>query len=629
ALLRDKRLLLVLDNFEHVLEAAPLLSGLFAAAPGLTALATSRAPLRLRGEREFAIAPLGLPAGGASQIDAALASDAVRLFEARASDVQADFAIDAVNAGAVADICRELDGLPLAIELAAARIKLLPPGALLNRLRPRLPLLTGGPRDAPPRQRDLSTTIAWSYDLLSAEEQRLFRRLAVFVGGCTLEAAEAVADRAGDLGLDVVDGIAALLDDSLLRNGGGSHAVNEEWLRYGMLLTIREYALERLRESGEFPAAQQALEAFLLAFAGEAERGLQGPDQARWLDRLDAEHDNLRAALGDAAQRGDGEFVLRLGVRLWRFWLMRGYPAEGRSWLERALAGGAAAPPNLRAQARQGLGHLAVDLGAYAEAERQFSASLALCREANDRPGLAESLSGLAVVALNRPQNREQYAAAQTLLEEALAIRRDLGLDVVDGIAALLDDSLLRNGGGSHAANEEWLRYGMLLTIREYALERLRESGEFPAAQQALEAFLLAFAGEAEQGLQGPDQARWLDRLDAEHDNLRAALGDAAQRGDGEFVLRLAVRLWRFWLMRGYPAEGRAWLERALAAGAAAPPNLRAQARQGLGHLAVDLGAYAEAERQFSASLALCREANDRPGLAESLSGLAVVALNR
>jgi tetratricopeptide (TPR) repeat protein len=145
------------------------------------------------------------------------------------------------------------------------------------------------------------------------------------------------------------------------------------------------------------------------------------------LDRLDAEHDNLRAALGDAAQRGDGEFVLRLAVRLWRFWLMRGYPAEGRAWLERALAAGAAAPPNLRAQARQGLGHLAVDLGAYAEAERQFSASLALCREADDRPGLAESLSGLAVVALNRPQNREQYAAAQTLLEEALAIRRDLG----------------------------------------------------------------------------------------------------------------------------------------------------------------------------------------------------------
>jgi tetratricopeptide (TPR) repeat protein len=190
-----------------------------------------------------------------------------------------------------------------------------------------------------------------------------------------------------------------------------------------MLLTIREFALERLQAAGEFAAMQQGFQAFLLAFAEQADHRLQGPDQARWLDRLDHEHDNFGAALGDAAQHGDLGFVLRLAVRLWRLWLMRGYQSEGRAWLERALAEGDAAPASERALARQALGHLAFDLGNYGEAHDQFSASLTLCREAGDRPGLAESLSGLGVVALNRLQ----YTEAQSLLDEALAIRRDLG----------------------------------------------------------------------------------------------------------------------------------------------------------------------------------------------------------
>jgi predicted ATPase/DNA-binding XRE family transcriptional regulator len=423
AAMRDKRVLLVLDNFEHLLDASPGVGELLVRAPGVTALATSRSPLRLRGEREFAVAPLALPAGGASStLEETLASDAVRLFIARARDAKADFAIDGETAPIVADVCRDLDGLPLAIELAAARIKLLPPRALRSRLRPRLSLLTGGPRDAPQRHRSLRDTIMWSHDLLSPAEQRLFRRLGLFVGGCTLEAADAVANRHGDLGVDLIDGIGALLDDSLV-TGAADGAANDETPRYGMLLTIREFALDRLQASGEFAEVQQALQAFLLDFAEQAEAGLQGPDQARWLDLLDREHDNFRAALGDAAQRGDFGFVLRLAVRLWRFWLMRGYQSEGRGWLERGLSEGEAAPAIVRALARQALAHLAVDLGNYSEAHDQFGLSLALCREAGEPSCVAESLSGLGIVALNRLH----YADAQSLLEEALALRRDLG----------------------------------------------------------------------------------------------------------------------------------------------------------------------------------------------------------
>ncbi len=496
--LSDQRLLLVLDNFEHVVEAAPLLSQLFAAAPGLAALATSRAPLRLRGEREFAVAPLGLPAEDAeSDLDAMLASDAVRLFIARARDVGADFASDRVTMVTVADTCRELDGLPLAIELAAARTKMLTPSALLSRLQPRLPLLTGGPRDAPPRHRALRSTIAWSYDLLSPEEQRLFRRLSAFSGGWTLESADAVANRDGDLGLDIVDGIAGLIDDSLVTGGGVDADASDESLRYGMLQTIREFALEALRASGEFARVQEALQAFLLGFAEEAERELQGPDQARWLNRLDDEHDNLRAALGDAAQRGDREFILRLSVRLWRFWQMRGYPGEGRAWLERALAEDAGVPASLRALARQGLGHLAVDLGNYNVAERQFSVSLALCREADDRRGIAESLSGLAVVELNRPHNHEQFGAAQTLLEEALAIRRELGDSTGVAQTSYLLGIVARERGDFVAAGElfneslaTWRAQGNLGRIGQslVGLGMVRRyQGDAPAARTLIE----------------------------------------------------------------------------------------------------------------------------------------------
>jgi predicted ATPase/class 3 adenylate cyclase len=302
AYLRDKRLLLLLDNVEHLLDAAPLLADLLAASPALAVLATSRAPLRLAGEREVAVPPLPLPAAGRPPAREELGEcAAVRLFVDRAQAVRADFRLTDENAAAVAEICRRLDGLPLALALAAARARLFAPPALLARLARPLALLTGGARDLPARQQTLRATIDWSYGLLGAGEQRLFARLAVFAGGCTLEAAEAVCDGAGDLGADVLEGLEALVAQSLLRwePGAGDEA------RVAMLETLREYAAERLAASGEAAAAGRAHAAHYLALAEAAERELAGPRQAAALARLEAEHDNLRAALaGSAAGTG-------------------------------------------------------------------------------------------------------------------------------------------------------------------------------------------------------------------------------------------------------------------------------------------------------------------------------------
>ncbi|MDQ2910557.1 MAG: adenylate/guanylate cyclase domain-containing protein [Actinomycetota bacterium] len=276
--LADKRLLLVVDNCEHLLEAAPLLSELLAAAPELTVLATSRERLHLSGENDFPLAPL-------------VADEAVELFAARAKAATPSFALDG-NRADVAEICRRLDGLPLAVELAAARVKLLSTAKLLERLEQRLPLLVGGARDAPERQRTLRATIEWSYELLEPEEQELFARLAVFAGGCTLEAAEGV----GQADLETVS---SLVDKSLLRQSGD---------RFWMLETIREYALERLEQSGEAEEQRRRHSKFFLGLGHQAHEGLRGVDEARWLEVLEAEHDNLRAVLS----RSDGDLQLEL-----------------------------------------------------------------------------------------------------------------------------------------------------------------------------------------------------------------------------------------------------------------------------------------------------------------------------
>jgi predicted ATPase len=419
--LRGKRLLLVLDNFEHLLEAAPSLSGLLAACPHLKALVTSRAVLHLSGEHDFTVPPLAFPETAAvPALEQLLEYEAVRLFVERAQAAQADFGLTSQNAPAVAEICRRLDGLPLAIELAAARIRHLPPLALSARLERRLPLLADGPLDLPARQRTLRATITWSYELLAPGEQLLFRRLGVFAGGCTLDAA-AVCAGTGGLPLDILDGLGALLDKSLLRredSPGGEP-------RFQMLETVREYALEQLEASGEAELLRRRHALYFLAFAEQADQGLRTAAQTEWLVRLQAEQDNLRAALtwgrAQATTRAgatDGEYWLRLAGALSWFWHMRGHVGEGRAWLEAALAMGGEAPAAVRANALIGAAIMAERQGDYAQAVVALEEGLALHRQVGNQRGAALALGYLGIVA----RYQGDYDRSETLLEESAGL---------------------------------------------------------------------------------------------------------------------------------------------------------------------------------------------------------------
>jgi predicted ATPase/DNA-binding XRE family transcriptional regulator len=431
----DRRLLLVLDNLEHLSAAAPLAAKLLAAAPALAILVTSRARLRLRGEREFPVAPLAAPEANAADLPLAemLGTAAVRLFVDRAAEVRSGFALTDEIAAPVAEICRRLDGLPLAIELAAARIKVLPPRALLDRLDQRLPLLSGGARDLPLRQQTMRDAIAWSHDVLTAEEQAMFRRLAIFTGGFTLEAAEAVGSRESKVGRttegttsdfrlstsgSVLDLVASLVDQSLLR---ASESASGE-PRYGMLETIREYGLEQLRASGETGAIQRAFAAYALDLVERAEPELTGPAQAEWLDRLEIEHDNIRAALDYSVKESGGTTAARLVGALWRFWWLRGYLSEGRAFAEAAMdqGGGDAAE---RAKVLYAAGSFAQEQGDYEPAVPVLEAGLAAARAAGDREIAALCLNELGFVA----RDQGDYARATGFHEQALALHRAAG----------------------------------------------------------------------------------------------------------------------------------------------------------------------------------------------------------
>ena len=418
--LRDQRLLLVLDNFEQVLGAAGQVAELLAASPGLKVLVTSRAALHLRSEHEFPVPPLGLPElSRLPDLEALSATPAVTLFVERARAVKPDLMLSHDNARAVAEICTRLDGLPLAIELAAARSKILPPGAMLARLQKRLDLLTGNGADLPARHRTLREAIGWSYDLLDTGEQALFRRLAPFVDGCTLEAVEAVCN-AGDLDMNVVDGVASLVDKSLLRQGESTDGEP----RFCMLDTIREYALERLLASDEAEVIRRQHADFFLALAEQAEPELLGARQAAWLDRLQREHGNLRAVLGWSIEDGEVETGLRLAGALRRFWSADGYLNEQRELLARLLAlPEASAPTAGRAKTLIGAARLAYVQGDYAEAGCLSEQSRMIATALGDRALVAESITQLGHVA----RARGDYAAAQALYRESLAIERELG----------------------------------------------------------------------------------------------------------------------------------------------------------------------------------------------------------
>ena len=435
----DRSVLMLLDNFERLLPASPLLVDLLAACPMLTILVTSREALRLRGEQAFPVPPLTMPACSLpSAIEDAVSlasqSEAVRLFVDRARSARPSFQLDGSNVEAVAGICVRIDGLPLAVELAAARISHLTPALLQARLEHCLPLLTGGGHDLPVRQRSLRDAIVWSYDLLSQPEQQLFRRLGVFAGGFTLDAAEAVCDGGmsregrGASGArstlaprpSTLDVVGSLVEKSLVLQVVAADAEP----RYTMLETIREFALQMLAAAGEETAFRRRHRDWCLALVAEADRHQKDAYQGRWLDRLDVEHNNLRAGLTWCVARRDLSDGLRLGAALWWFWYIRGHVVEGRDWYRRLFElDQNEVASRERAEALFGAGQLAMEQGDYEEAAQRGEKSLEIGRQLRllECVGLAHQLLGTIA------RCRGDYPAARTQLQASLAVRQEVG----------------------------------------------------------------------------------------------------------------------------------------------------------------------------------------------------------
>jgi predicted ATPase len=447
AYLRPRRLLLALDNFEQVMAAAPLLADLLSAAAGLVVLVTSRTVLRLRGEHELPIPPLPVPPVGVAPDPAALLGyPSVGLFTERAHAADPRFELTVGNAPAVAEICRRLDGLPLAIELAAARVKLLPPQALASRLGERFSLLTGGARDLPERQRTLRNTLDWSFGLLSAREQELFARLGVFAGSFGLPAAEAVG------GGPVVDALGGLVDCSLVRaqTGGGEP-------RFALLETIREYALERLREGGDWAGAHDRHAGYFAGMAEPGDADLAGPGQLAWLDRLETDHGNLLAAMSWLVESGPLERAVRLFLVTWRFWWLRGHVTEFIGLTDQMVAGSADLPSYEHALALTGAGFVLLANGDEVLARQVFEQSLPVYRQVSEKLGVLQHAGVLAVLGNLAAIRRDQAVACQ-LLDQGRARLQEVQEDGLTGYdrlqylltAALVDDFLGQVRLGQH-----------------------------------------------------------------------------------------------------------------------------------------------------------------------------------
>jgi predicted ATPase len=421
----------VLDNFEQVVGAAPLLAGLLGAAPGVVVLVTSRVVLRLSSEHEFPVPPLPVPPAGSSPDPEQLQRYAsVSLFVERARAAAPGFELTGGNTEAVAEICRRLDGLPLAIELAAARVRLLPPQALLPRLGQQLSLLTGGARDLPERQQTLKNTLDWSYGLLSASEQALFARLGVFAVPFSLPAAEAVGADSPDPGQakgPVLETLGSLVDSSLVRadTRGGEP-------RFALLETIREYALERLAAGGDWVQAHDRHAGYFLALAEPAAAEFAGPGQLAWLDRLEAEHDDLLAAMSWLVDQGPPEQALRLFSATWRFWWLRGHAAEFARLGEQIVASSERLPPHQQAIALSAAGFILISKGDQAKAETLFEQNLPLYRQVSDKLGLVLTATVLGVLGYLAALRRD-YPRATDRLGQSRALLREVCDDDLTG----------------------------------------------------------------------------------------------------------------------------------------------------------------------------------------------------
>ncbi|MCA1701967.1 MAG: hypothetical protein LC808_01320, partial [Actinobacteria bacterium] len=434
--LSSKEMLLIADNLEQVIDAAADISTLLTGAPQLKVLATSREALRVTGERVVSLSPLALPdPDDHTTLEDIARSPAVALFIERARAVKAGFSLTPDNAADVAAICRRLDGLPLAIELAAARVNLLSPSSLLSRLDRGLKVLSSGRRDASQRQRTLRAAIAWSYDLLSPDEQSLFCRLGVFAGGFSLEAAEQVCDR-GDLDTDVLDGVASLVDKSLVRTVEGHDD------RFSMLETIREFAQENLDESREADDIRRAHAEFFRALAEEAEPHLIGPYQKLWLDRIEQEHDNLRTAL-DWAVTTDETLAVGLGADLSRFWYIRGHLTEGRGWLQGILESSRGQTSRDILRVTSMLAGLAFSQGDLDAAQSAAERGISLAQDLDDDDSLMRCRETLALCEVEQGRLAEARQHLEQNLEHSRALRDQRGIAITTGNLSFLS---LRKG---------------------------------------------------------------------------------------------------------------------------------------------------------------------------------------
>ncbi len=473
--------LLMLDSFEHLLAAVPFVAELLGFGAPLKVLVTSREPLHLYEEHEVPVVPLPRPdLSSTTSLDTLARNAAVALFVERATASKPDFKLTSENARTIAEICNRLDGLPLAVELAAARVKTLPPSAMLGRMESRLQILTGGARDLPARQQTLRGAIAWSHDLLGEPEQRLFRRLSVFVGGCTFEAAEAVSDARQDLGIDVLDGIDSLVNKSLVQL---SEQPDGE-ARIQMMETIREFARERLIDGGEEPLVRKAHAAYYLVLAEEAAPALQGPDQALWVERLDRDRDNIRTALDWLLTSRNAAWGMRLATALARYWEIRELFVEGRRWLTPLLALPGAQPRTAaRAKAVFGLGLTAGAQRDHENGQALFGEALAIYRELGDKQGMAVALNALAV----GHKDVGEFADARRLLEEASLLWLELGDRLMQARTVSNLAAITRDQGDLDAAHERYqeaLELFQRLGDREGVAWSLRHLGDIARSRR-------------------------------------------------------------------------------------------------------------------------------------------------
>jgi predicted ATPase/DNA-binding CsgD family transcriptional regulator len=602
--LREKQLVLLLDNFEQVVSAASLVADLLAVCPKLKVIVTSRAVLHVRGEQEFAVPPLAVPdPAHVPSLSSLSQFEAMALFIQRAQAVRSDFQLTAANAAAVAEICARLDGLPLAIELAAARIKVLPPQALLARLGQRLAVLVSGARDVPVRQQTLRNTITWTYSLLGTAEQQLLRRLSVFAGGFTLEAAEALSATLDDESIDgaraLLERVTSLLDNSLLsyRDAEGKEP------RFVMLETIREYALEALAESQELNAARGALAAYFLRLV-EAEFEPEEGWRRERLELLEQEHANLRVALGFALERAETEhdsaMALRLGTALTTFWLKRGYWSEGRAFLERALATCEGVEKPMLARALAASGKLAFQQGDYARAEMLAEESLALFQGTGDARGSANALEIRGMVAWNRGH----LSNAQAFLQEALALYRQTN-DKQGLINSLINLAWLVRSQGEYTRAHVLCQEGVALS---------RDLGDMRGG--VADARLL--------------MAQLLFDTQAPTTFVRSQVEDVLvlyrQVDDKEGIAACFHLLGQITLLQGEAEEARSWFEHSVALHQELGHQAGlAWALSGLARVALTQNDYAAARSRYEESLTRARAMDDRELFVTCVEGLAMV----